>query len=85
MLTFLLLLCANFATSTKADSFKNGFGVNNNNFTSTSDSSFLMPLCNGIDIEDATVDDLQRWMTLGQLSSQDLVSCYLARIDQTNP
>lgn len=85
MLTALLLLCANFATSTKADSFKNSLDVSNNDSTSTSDGPLLMPLCNGIDIEDATVGDLQRWMTLGQLSSQDIVSCYLARIDQTNP
>lgn len=43
-----------------------------------------MPLCKGIDIEDATIGTLQRWMTLGNLTSQDLVSCYVARIEQTN-
>ncbi|KAH8888545.1 amidase signature enzyme, partial [Thozetella sp. PMI_491] len=36
-------------------------------------------LCNGINIEDATVQTLQRWMTMGNLSSQDLVTCYIAR------
>ncbi|KAJ4296860.1 hypothetical protein N0V90_006908 [Kalmusia sp. IMI 367209] len=45
---------------------------------------FSMPLCNGVKIEDATIDELQRFMILEELSSQDLVSCYLARIEQTN-
>ncbi|KAF7562834.1 hypothetical protein G7046_g1293 [Stylonectria norvegica] len=53
--------------------------------TDISDTNlFPMPLCNGIDIEDATIGDLQRWMILERLSSQDLVNCYLARIEQTN-
>lgn len=43
-----------------------------------------MPLCEGIDIEDATVDSLQRWMILGNLTSKALVECYIARINQTN-
>lgn len=47
-------------------------------------SPFEMPLCNGLKIEDATVDTLQRWMILGKLTSQDLVRCYIARIEQTN-
>ena len=37
---------------------------------------FPMPSCNGIDIEDATIEELQRWMILGRLTSEDLVSCY---------
>lgn len=49
-----------------------------------SDSPFPMPLCNGVDIEDATINTLQQWMILGKLTSQDLVQCYLARIEQTN-
>ena len=49
-----------------------------------SSTPFKMPLCNGIKIEDATVDTLQRWMILGNLTSQDLVKCYIARIEQTN-
>ncbi|KAI1453757.1 amidase signature domain-containing protein [Annulohypoxylon moriforme] len=48
-------------------------------------SPFQMPLCNGVSIEDATIDELQRWMTLGKLTSEQLVQCYLARIEQTNP
>jgi amidase len=52
---------------------------------SPSQSTFEMPLCNGIDIEDATITDLQRWMILRHLTAQDLVACYIARIEQTNP
>ncbi|KAF9870983.1 amidase [Colletotrichum karsti] len=44
----------------------------------------LVPLCNGVDIEDATIGDLQRFLTLGKLTSKDLVTCYVARIEQTN-
>lgn len=47
-------------------------------------SQFIMPLCNGIDIEDATIDDLQHFMTMGKLTSEQLVECYMARIEQTN-
>lgn len=50
----------------------------------TAEHVFSMPLCNGVNIEDATVQSLQRSLTLGHLSSYDLVQCYLARIDQTN-
>ena len=49
-----------------------------------SSSPFPMPLCNGVKIEDETVEALQRWMILGNLTSQDLVKCYLERIEQTN-
>lgn len=44
-----------------------------------------MPLCNGVNIEDASIDTLQHWMVNGKLTSQDLVKCYLARIEITNP
>ena len=37
-----------------------------------------------MDIEDATIEKLQELMTDGHLTSQDLVQCYLDRIDQTN-
>ncbi|CAG9982978.1 unnamed protein product [Clonostachys byssicola] len=45
---------------------------------------FPMSLCNGVNIEDATVKELQHLMSIGQLSSQDLVECYIKRINQTN-
>lgn len=44
----------------------------------------LVPLCNGIDIEDATIETLQQYMVAGNLTSVDLVNCYIARIEQTN-
>ncbi|KAK6220690.1 hypothetical protein LQW54_001881 [Pestalotiopsis sp. IQ-011] len=40
--------------------------------------------CNGVSIEDVPVDGLQEFMVRGQLTSRDLVECYLARIEQTN-
>lgn len=43
-----------------------------------------VPLCKGVNIEDATIDTLQQYMADGSLSSQDLVTCYLDRIDKTN-
>ncbi|KAK5081250.1 hypothetical protein LTR05_008044 [Lithohypha guttulata] len=48
------------------------------------DDPFPLPLCNGVDITDATIDSLQAWMSQGKLTSQALVRCYLARIEQTN-
>ncbi|KAH8896637.1 amidase signature enzyme [Thozetella sp. PMI_491] len=45
---------------------------------------FSMPLCNGVQIEGATIGNLQQWMVKGALTSQDLVKCYIARIQQTN-
>lgn len=45
---------------------------------------FLMARCYGVDIEDATISSLQRSLILGDLTSRQLVECYLARIEQTN-
>lgn len=44
-----------------------------------------MPSCNGIIIEDATINDLQTYMTEGNLSSVELTICYMQRVFQTNP
>ncbi|KAK2044727.1 amidase signature enzyme, partial [Colletotrichum somersetense] len=43
-----------------------------------------VPLCKGVNIEDASIVTLQGWMSDGHLTSQDLVECYLARIEKTN-
>jgi hypothetical protein len=43
-----------------------------------------VPLCKGVDIEDATIESLQQYMMKGKLTSVDLVNCYLARIEKTN-
>lgn len=50
------------------------------------DSSHLfpMPLCQGIDIDEATIDTLQGHLSTGALTSQQLALCYLQRIWQTN-
>jgi hypothetical protein len=52
--------------------------------SSSSSTPFPMPLCNGVVIEDATIGDLQHYMGTGRLTSEQLVRCYIARIDQTN-
>ena len=43
-----------------------------------------MPQCHGITIEEATIDQLQHYMSQGNLTAQQLVVCYLQRIWQTN-
>lgn len=50
------------------------------------DSSHLfpMPKCQGIDIDEATIDALQDHLTKGALTSQQLAVCYMQRIWQTN-
>jgi amidase len=43
-----------------------------------------MPLCKGYKIEDATIDELQEFMTIGNLTTVQLVTCYMQRYYQTN-
>ena len=45
---------------------------------------FPMPECNGLVLEEATVDFLQHAMGTGQLTSTNLALCYMQRIYQTN-
>lgn len=45
---------------------------------------FPMPMCNGITLEEATIDSLQDAMHSGILTSSQIVSCYLRRIYQTD-
>lgn len=45
---------------------------------------FPMPLCHGFKLEEATIDQMQQALSRGQLSSQELVTCYLQRIYQTD-
>ena len=47
-------------------------------------SLFPMPLCHGVTIEEATIDQLQQYMADGKLTSQQLAVCYLQRIWQTD-
>lgn len=44
---------------------------------------FAMPSCQGFDIEDATIDELQTYMASGKLSSVILVTCYMQRAFHT--
>ncbi|KAK3071418.1 hypothetical protein LTR53_008660 [Teratosphaeriaceae sp. CCFEE 6253] len=45
---------------------------------------FAMPLCHGVKIEEATIDQLQSYMANGSLSSVQLLDCYLQRVHQTD-
>lgn len=45
---------------------------------------FPMRPCRGIQLEEASIDDIQGLLTSRALSSVDLVSCYLERIYQTS-
>ena len=45
---------------------------------------FPMRMCNGIPLEESTVESLQTAMHLGRLTSSQIVSCYLQRIYQTD-
>ncbi|EXJ77458.1 hypothetical protein A1O3_09684 [Capronia epimyces CBS 606.96] len=45
---------------------------------------FPMAECYGVAIEEATIDQLQAWMTSGKLTSRQITLCYLGRILQLN-
>lgn len=45
---------------------------------------FPMPSCHGITLEEATIDQLQDYMSKGKLDSVQILNCYLARVSQTN-
>ena len=45
---------------------------------------FPMPDCNGVALEEATVDALQDAMNKGHLTSTMLAMCYMQRVHQTN-
>lgn len=45
---------------------------------------FPMPECNGVKLEEATIDQMQEWMSTGVMTSVDLVMCYWRRIQQTD-
>ncbi|RDA90830.1 hypothetical protein CP533_1552 [Ophiocordyceps camponoti-saundersi (nom. inval.)] len=42
-----------------------------------------MPPCQGLWLEEATIYEMQEWMERGNLTSKQLVQCYLNRIEQT--
>lgn len=49
-----------------------------------SDELFPMRRCHGFKLEEATIDDIQTQLSLGKLTSVDLVECYTGRIFQTD-
>ena len=51
----------------------------------TAKSPFPMPTCNGFTLEEASIDDIQKQMAAGRLTSRQLVECYLERIQTVNP
>lgn len=53
------------------------------NFTTASVKSLnTLNLCNGVIIEEATIDNLQRYMSEGKLTSVQLTTCYMYRVLQ---
>jgi len=44
---------------------------------------FAMPLCNGVKLEEATIDRLQGYISKGNLTSAQIVTCYMQRAYQT--
>lgn len=47
-------------------------------------SLFPMRLCNGFKLEEASIDDIQEQLAEGNLTSVELLQCYLERIYQTD-
>jgi len=45
---------------------------------------FPMPSCHGFTLEEATIDQMQQALNQSKLNSQQLVTCYLRRIYQTD-
>lgn len=50
-----------------------------------SEELFPMDTCNGITLNDATIDQLQDYFEKGVLTSEDVVRCYLDRYFQVDP
>ncbi|KAK0386106.1 hypothetical protein NLU13_5943 [Sarocladium strictum] len=49
------------------------------------ESSMKMPLCRGVDIEELSIQQLQDHLAKDSFTSNDLVKCYLRRIELLNP
>ena len=48
------------------------------------DKLFPMEQCQGLTLEEAAIDQLSQWMSAGKLTTQQLVTCYDQRIEQTD-
>lgn len=49
-----------------------------------SSSLFPMEKCKGVSLEEATIDELQYAMSSGKLSSEELVFCFMRRMQQVD-
>lgn len=45
---------------------------------------FPMPLCHGLELEEASIGQMQTWLRNNRLTSRQLTKCYLDRIRQLN-
>ena len=72
---------ANNATQTLSSPFPYDFPDQNAANTS---GLFPMPQCHGITIEEATIDQLQQYLSSGNITSQQLVVCYMQRMWQVD-
>ncbi|KAF2086346.1 glutamyl-tRNA amidotransferase subunit A [Saccharata proteae CBS 121410] len=88
--TWLLLLCAASAVSNEpqilaVDPLQNPYPYQ---FPLDADANttalFPMQQCNGVTLEEATIDQLQDAMSQGKLNSQQLVACYMNRALQVD-
>lgn len=68
---------------TAVDGAFDQFAFPDQNAANTSEL-FPMPLCHGKRIEESTIDQLQDYLSRGELNSQQLALCYLQRMWQTD-
>ena len=92
---FLLAVAARVGLSTAAYNTSNATGLSNSQIlndpfpyyfpqeNASPAQLFAMPACNGVKIEEATIDELQNYMSSGNITSVELVTCYIQRAFQT--
>lgn len=82
----ILLVCTIFASTSSQTASSNDLSntaYHGPAYTSNATSSlFPMSLCNGIRLEEATIDQLQHYMEKRRLTSVQIVECYLQRLFQ---
>ncbi|KAF2159131.1 hypothetical protein M409DRAFT_61084 [Zasmidium cellare ATCC 36951] len=74
---------ANFSAFVDSQVLTNPFPYYYPQENATAAQLFAMPACKGVVIEDATLDELQQYLSNGTLTSVDLVHCYQQRSFQT--
>lgn len=81
---FTTLEISNASNSITSETSQEPFPYVFPDFARNSADWFPMPDCNGVVLEEATIDELQDAMRGGQLTSVTIVMCYLQRIYQTD-